>query len=85
MADGFGFTNEIRFNANEEFLYVVETTGGCITRLRMKERGALVDREVFGPANLGKGRPRPPRRDTAMIGCGRKDPAELSFRFLAAI
>jgi sugar lactone lactonase YvrE len=55
VADGFGFTNEIRFDANEEFLYVVETTGGCITRLRMNEKGNLVDREVYGPSNLGKG------------------------------
>jgi len=55
VADGFGFTNEIRFDAKEEFLYVVETTGGCITRLRMEESGELVDREVFGPSNLGRG------------------------------
>jgi sugar lactone lactonase YvrE len=55
VADGFGFTNEIRFDAKEEFLYVVETTGGCITRLRVNENGDLVDREVFGPTNLGKG------------------------------
>src|SRR5579872_2415574 len=55
VADGFGFTNEIRFDAKEEFLYVVETTGGCVTRLRMNQQGNLVDREVFGPANLGKG------------------------------
>jgi len=55
VADGFGFTNEIRFDAREELLYVVETTGGCITRLRVAENGALVDREIFGPANLGKG------------------------------
>ena len=55
VADGFGFTNEIRFDAREEFLYVVETTGGCITRLRMHGNGDLVDREVFGPRNLGKG------------------------------
>ena len=55
VADGFGFTNEIRFDAREEFLYVVETTGGCITRLRMDSRGALSNREIFGPANLGKG------------------------------
>jgi sugar lactone lactonase YvrE len=34
---------------------VVETAGGCITRLRINERAELVDREVFGPANLGKG------------------------------
>jgi sugar lactone lactonase YvrE len=55
VADSFGFTNEIRFDAKEEWLYVVETTGGCITRLRVDERGALTDRETFGPSNLGKG------------------------------
>ncbi len=27
VADGFRFTNEIRFDAKEEFLYVVETAG----------------------------------------------------------
>ena len=55
VADGFHFTNEIRFDAREEFLYVVETTGGCVSRLRMDERGNLRDREVFGPASLGTG------------------------------
>jgi gluconolactonase len=55
VAEGFGFTNEIRFDAKEEFIYVVETTGGCITRLRADARGELSGREVFGPANLGKG------------------------------
>ncbi len=54
-ADGFRFTNEIRFDAREEFLYVVETTGGCITRLRVDEDGNLSGREVFGPSSLGKG------------------------------
>ncbi|HXS98151.1 MAG TPA: SMP-30/gluconolactonase/LRE family protein [Candidatus Limnocylindrales bacterium] len=55
VADGFRFTNEIRFDAREEFLYVVETAGGCISRLRIDERGNLTDREVFGPPRLGKG------------------------------
>ncbi|MGH7194398.1 MAG: SMP-30/gluconolactonase/LRE family protein [Candidatus Saccharimonadales bacterium] len=55
VADGFHFTNEIRFDANEEYLYVAETTGGCISRLRVNEKGELRDREVFGPASLGKG------------------------------
>lgn len=55
VADGFRFTNEIRFDAKEEFLYVVETTGGCITRLRIDERGEPAEREVFGPRSLGKG------------------------------
>lgn len=55
VADGFHFTNEIRFDADEQFLYVVETTGGCISRLRVDERGELADREIFGPTSLGKG------------------------------
>jgi len=55
VAEGFGFTNEVRFDAAEQWLYVVETTGGCITRLRIDERGDVAEREVFGPANLGKG------------------------------
>lgn len=55
VADGFHFTNEIRFDANEEFLYVVETTGGRITRLRIDECGEVCGREIFGPSTLGKG------------------------------
>jgi gluconolactonase len=55
VADGFGFTNEIRFDANEEYLYVVETTGGCITRLAIDGAGNPGRREVFGPSRLGKG------------------------------
>ena len=55
VADGFRFTNEIRFDAREEFLYVVETTGGCISRLRVDAGGNLSGREVFGPSTLGTG------------------------------
>jgi gluconolactonase len=55
VADGFHFTNEIRLDAREEFLYVVETTGGCVSRLRVGQDGSLSHREVFGPSNLGKG------------------------------
>jgi gluconolactonase len=55
VAEGFRFTNEIRFDANEEFLYVVETTGGCITRLRIDAQGRVTHREVFGPSRLGRG------------------------------
>ena len=47
VADGFHFTNEIRFDAKEEFLYVVETTGGRITRLRIDDCG-----EVQGARDL---------------------------------
>lgn len=55
VAEGFHFTNEIRMDAREQFLYVAETTGGCISRLRVHEDGCLGAREVFGPSSLGKG------------------------------
>src|SRR6201987_198331 len=52
VADGFRFTTEIRFDAKEEFLYAVETTGGCISRLRIDAHGRPVEREIFGPSRL---------------------------------
>jgi len=55
VADGFHFTNEIRMDATEEYMYAVETTGGCISRLRVHEDGSLGEREIFGPRSLGKG------------------------------
>ncbi len=56
VADGFHFTNEVRLDAREEWLYVVETTGPHLTRLRLVESDhgvELTEREVFGPADLG--------------------------------
>jgi len=53
VADGFYFTNEIRFDANEEWLYIVETTGPHITRMKVAPDGSLSQREVFGPSSLG--------------------------------
>jgi len=56
VAEGFFFTNEIRLDAKEEWLYIVETTGPHITRMRLHEGAqgvALTDREVFGPTHLG--------------------------------
>ncbi|MBN8850051.1 MULTISPECIES: SMP-30/gluconolactonase/LRE family protein [unclassified Sphingomonas] len=55
VADGFAFTNEIRLDAREEWLYVAETTGKRVSRLRVQPDGSLTDREVFGPADLGTG------------------------------
>jgi gluconolactonase len=55
VADSFRFTNEIRLDAREEWLYVAETTGKRITRLRARPDGSLVDREVYGPSSLGDG------------------------------
>ncbi|WP_029004886.1 SMP-30/gluconolactonase/LRE family protein [Azorhizobium doebereinerae] len=53
VADGFAFTNEIRFDAKEEWLYVVETGGMCITRLKVAADGSLSGRETYGPSSHG--------------------------------
>jgi len=53
VADGFHFTNEIRFDAREEWLYIVETCGRHISRMRVKPDGSLHAREIFGPADTG--------------------------------
>ncbi len=53
VADGFVGTNEIRFDANEEWLYVVETNARRISRLRATPEGKLRDREIYGPSDLG--------------------------------
>ena len=55
VADGFKFTNEIRLDAKEEWLYVAETTGKRVSRLRVQPDGSLTDREIYGPDNLGAG------------------------------
>ena len=47
VADGFVGTNEIRFDAAEEWLYVVESNTRRISRLRVHD-GSLSDREVYG-------------------------------------
>ncbi|QEA12845.1 SMP-30/gluconolactonase/LRE family protein [Comamonas flocculans] len=56
VAEGFYFTNEIRLDAREEWLYIAETTGPRITRMRLIEGAQgvqLTEREVFGPSHLG--------------------------------
>lgn len=53
VAEGFRFTNEIRLDAQEEWLYVVETCGPCISRLRVRPDGSLTDREIYGPGDHG--------------------------------
>jgi gluconolactonase len=52
VADGFVGTNEIRFDAGEEWLYVVESNARHISRLRVHADGSLRGREVFGPNDL---------------------------------
>ncbi len=55
VADGLHFTNEVRMDAKEEYLYVVETTGGRILRFRVDANGDLHDREIYGPTHMGQG------------------------------
>jgi gluconolactonase len=55
VADGFRFANEIRFDADERWLYVAETTGKRVTRLRVHQDGSLTEREIYGPQDLGDG------------------------------
>ncbi|MCO6187584.1 SMP-30/gluconolactonase/LRE family protein [Rhizobium sp. L1K21] len=52
VADNLCGTNELRFDRNEEWLYVAETTSRNITRFRVRG-DELVDREIFGPSNVG--------------------------------
>ncbi len=52
VAEGFNGTNEIRFDDKEEWLYVVESTGRHISRMRAHPDGSLTDREVYGPSEL---------------------------------
>lgn len=53
VADGFVGTNEVRLDAKEEWLYVVESNARHISRLRVQPDGSLRDREIYGPADLG--------------------------------
>lgn len=53
VADNIAFTNEIRLDAREEWLYVAETTGPKVTRFRVGEDGSLTSRQTFGPEDHG--------------------------------
>lgn len=53
VATGLAFTNEVRLDATEEWLYVVETTGRKITRFRVAGDGSLSERQTFGPEDHG--------------------------------
>lgn len=58
VADHLHFTNEVRFDAKEEYLYAVETTGvngGHILRWRVDENGDLHNRETYSPNQMGTG------------------------------
>lgn len=53
VADGLCGTNELRFDPQEEYLYVAETTKRRISRFRVSANGDLGRRETYGPENIG--------------------------------
>ena len=58
VAGGLHFTNEVRFDAKEEFIYCVETVGvkgGRVVRYRCDKNGDLHNKEVYGPNEWGRG------------------------------
>ncbi len=55
VADGIYFTNEIRLDADEKYLYAAETMGNRILRYPVHADGSLGEQEVFGPADFGEG------------------------------
>jgi sugar lactone lactonase YvrE len=54
VADGIYFTNEVRMDADEKFLYAAETMGNRILRFPVLEDG-LGEAEVFGPSQFDLG------------------------------
>ena len=53
VADGLCGTNELRFDADETWLYVAETTARHVTRFRV-DGDRLTDREIYGPEQSGR-------------------------------
>jgi sugar lactone lactonase YvrE len=51
-AEGFHFTNEIRFDRAGTFAYVAETTLGRVTRLEVEADLALASPRTYGPQRL---------------------------------
>ncbi|HEY7348180.1 MAG TPA: SMP-30/gluconolactonase/LRE family protein [Ktedonobacterales bacterium] len=55
VRDDIFFTNEIRLDASEAYLYVAETMKNHIIRFRVQPDGSLTDKEIVGPPSLGLG------------------------------
>ena len=68
VADALCGTNELRFDAKEEFLYVAETTARRVTRFRVGADGSLSQRETYGPTNVGGSATASPSTHSAICG-----------------
>ncbi len=47
VADGLGYTNEVRLSPDGKYLYVVETFSKVISRYVITEKGNLLHRQIF--------------------------------------
>ncbi len=54
VADDVHFSNECKLDANEEWLYVVQTCGRNIARYRIGDDGSLSNKEIYGPSDHGR-------------------------------
>ena len=55
VSEGYAFTNEVRLDKQERFLYVAETTRGRIVRHELFGDGGMGPVQVFGPDPLFPG------------------------------
>ena len=53
VADDICFTNEIRLDATEDWLYAVETCGCRVTKFKVAADGSLSQRQPHGPVDHG--------------------------------
>lgn len=53
VADGLRYTNELRLSADGRSVYVNETFGRCLSRLRIGPGGALLDRATVAEFDAG--------------------------------
>ena len=53
VASGITFTNEIKMDKDEKYLYVAETMARKMSRFPVMEDGTLGDKVTFGPESLG--------------------------------
>ena len=54
VADDVHFSNECKLDANEEYLYVVQTCGRNIARYKIGPDGSLSNKEIYGPTDHGR-------------------------------
>ena len=54
VADDVHFSNECKLDADEEWLYVVQTCGRNIARYKIADDGSLGPKEIYGPTDHGR-------------------------------